>query len=585
MVKRFGKWMAMAAVAVLVSSVAVMAQGGKEFKTVATVSVASGDSLVQQLKTFGDLVGENLYGSVAREVSANQSADLLINAAIDGSQPAGLVVKVSTDGFSKQIVGFVPVKNFDAVRKVAEDALKLEVKECDTDGLYTVSRDGQSIYAKPMGGWLLLSDEADAFVAVGENPAEQLDGLDQEYAFAVRFQPCNVPFTVREMILMGLNQGLRELASHCPEKSPEADAKKEKLVGMVVERGRIVLTDTESVTYGVKVDATQGLRFTAICKAVDGSGMAEYFARLAEVKNPMDGLLPDTTAIAAGIFFPVDAQKTEIRKFLFGMVRECISKELDAGAAEKIASKVSEHTDESVSAGQVTAFIHQILDAHAAGIEAAVIRGGFAVIADPGRPTFFATVGCNGKWAEEIAGQIWEMAVKAAKKSGKCPIDVEKILTPNVAEVKDASIHLLSGPTWAEIAAAKKADSEDFKLATELLGERPQAATIFSRYGVGIVVARDPVELVKSRVAELTIVEAKPVLFEGFVSLRSMISLATMIHPSGNDAAVDAVLNASGSDPDRVTLKTTAEGRSVTTELKFDTGFIRGVAAGVKANP
>ncbi len=553
-------------------------ENAQTFKTVAVVSVAKGQDLVEQLKAFGDVIGQDLYAEASKEVSKDETADAIINQAIDDSKPAGIIIKVSTDGFNKQIVGFLPVKDAGLFRKTVEEDLGIPVKDSEEEGLYTVEKDENTLYVKTIEGWLLFSDDSTAFEAVGDDPASCLNGLDEKYAVAIQFLPSNVPATIREMCLLGFNKLLQEGAKKCPEKSPETDAQKAKLISMIVERARIAFTDTESATFGIRFHKEVGFQFEATSTAVDGSRMAKYFAKLAETKNVMAAALPENTAVAATICLPIDSQRTEMRKFVLDAVRGVVMKKLEGGKAEKIATKVSEKSGREITSQNVTDFATRLFDAVQGEVERAKCEAGIATIGDPNAPVLLAAVACDGKRWESIDNDIYGVLADAAKKSGKCPVDPNEILQKNAASVEGGSIHLMTGPTWEEIAKDSEGDidgkvKEEVDRFSTLFGEKPEVAVVYANQGAGFVFCKDAVNAAKNGFEKLMTVEGKPVIFEAFIAIKPLFRLGTVFEPEKSELLAKTVDEIEGSP--RISLTTTAKDRSVTTIFQIDTGVLK----------
>lgn len=575
-----GKWFTRTAIAVtmllgLTSSVALAQDNAPTFETVAVVSVASGDTLVEQLKAFSEVVGQDLYAEAAKEVSKNEVADAIINQAIDASKPAGIVVKVSTDGFSKQAVAFIPVKDPDLFRKFAEEKLEINIKESDEAGLYVAEKDGNTLYVKTIEGWLLFSDDSTSFGAVGDNPVPCLNGLNEKYAVAVQFLPSNVPETIREMCLLGFNKVLQEGAKQCPEKSPEADAQKAKLISMIVARARIAFTDTESATFGVRFNKETGVQFEATSTAVDGSQMARYFAKLADTKNVMAAALPEDTAVAATICLPIDSQKTEMQKFILDAFRGLVMKKLEDGKAEKIAAKASEKTGREISSEDVTNFFGRLFDAIQGEIEHAKCEAGFAIVGNPNAPALFAAVACDGKRWEGIDNDLYGVLADAAKKSGKCPIDLSELLKKDVASVNGGTIHLLTGPTWTEIAehSKKELNEDSTTKLVGLFGEKPEVAIVYAAQGAGFVFCKDAVNAAKTGFEKIMTTEGKPVILEAFVAIKPILRMIAVCDQEKAESLTKIADEIEGSP--KVSLTTTAKDRSVTTIFQIDTGILQ----------
>ncbi|MDO4558790.1 MAG: hypothetical protein Q4C47_07485 [Planctomycetia bacterium] len=553
----------------------------KRFETVALVSVAPVESIASQLREIDRIANGHLpiIADVTKKLAECPKIENALKNGLDSTKPAGLVVQISTDGFGKRVVGFLPTKNADAIRNCAVNELGLEVNGCDEDGLYTVGKENQKIYARPVEGWILFSDESTAFGDIGENPSATLEGLDQEYAVAVRFRPCNVPSSVREMLLLLLNQGLRSAADQCPVKTPEIDAKRDQMIGMIIERCRRAFVETESATFGVKFDSQDGLLFSAVGTAVENSETAEYFGKLAKTQNVLADVVPENAAVAATVTFPVNDQRTEFRRLVLGCLHDYAKSQ-----AEKIAAEASQKIGEEISADQVRTFLDQLFNALRNEVDRAKCEAGFALIAEPERSALVAAVGCDGKAWEPIAGKIWFAAVKAAARKmtdeEKSFLNPETMLETNVAGENGVTVHRISGPEPSAIENKTVADKM-----VKLFGGKPEMAVTFAPIGAGIVLSRDGVGRTQELLETLNNVNGRPVLAQAYVSLKAFAELFSESAPDdgenkeGKDRA-RAILEAIGDEPGRISYTVTAEDRTVTTVVRLDLGFLRGLWRG-----
>lgn len=123
---------------------------------------------------------------------------------LDGSRPWGAVVR---RGQGLSAYGFVPVTDAEELSWQLSSYID-RTEEVGNEVYRVIGTDGDQLYAKLAGEWLLVSDCPESLQTTPADPAKVLGGLNHRYDVAVRLDLKNVPAEHGKKLLAMLDKKL-----------------------------------------------------------------------------------------------------------------------------------------------------------------------------------------------------------------------------------------------------------------------------------------------------------------------------------------------------------------------------------------
>ena len=336
-------------------------------KTVAVVSLASYDDMLQNVAFIGELL--------TGQPDMDQQAEMFIGmftqgqglAGLDKSKPSGAIVQANGD--SIDVLIFLPINDVTQLLEVLT-AFDVTSEEGD-DGIFTVqARDQPEVFVQPKGSWAFVARSREALSAAPDDPQKLLNGLDEKYDVAVQFNVQNLPEMYRTMAIAALKEGVAEgLKQAQDEGGTESEARKqyaEALMSNTVS----VITDTDQVTVGWSIDPeAKNTHLDVQVAAVPGSKLAKSLAASANVKTAFGGFVAPGGAITwtmSGKMAEDDIVQT------LGMIE---------GARLEMMKRIDEdgNLPDDEARKVVKAAMGDVMDAVKATIEAGVLDAGGAL--------------------------------------------------------------------------------------------------------------------------------------------------------------------------------------------------------------
>lgn len=196
--------MLLAVAVAILFQVSGLAMAGENQKPLAVLALSSHNDLACDTSTIGE-IGENSdmpawLASMFRLYDEGREGVY----GLDNSRPWGAVVQRG-DGLSA--FGFVPVT--DAEELAWELSSFIQSRTEVGAGVYkVVGTQGEQLYAKPVGDWLVVSDSADALATAPAAPAQLLGDMNTRYDVALRLELKNVPAEHGKKLLAMLDDKL-----------------------------------------------------------------------------------------------------------------------------------------------------------------------------------------------------------------------------------------------------------------------------------------------------------------------------------------------------------------------------------------
>ncbi len=195
---------------------------------------------------------------------------------IDRTKPIG--VSITLDGQMPAATIFMPMTD----REQFFGALAGMGIEPDDlgDGLFEISTNGQTIFAKQTGSWMFVAQTEDALANLPANPSAGLGSLPTDFNLALQIDAQALPSEMKEWAIDQMRTGMQRGMAEQRGLAAEEKADAEKLSELNMKQLEQLMNDTEQVVVGWNVDAKQQrVTIDAQARFVAGSKLANQVAQ------------------------------------------------------------------------------------------------------------------------------------------------------------------------------------------------------------------------------------------------------------------------------------------------------------------
>ncbi len=309
-------------VAVLMLGASVVPAFGAEARPVLVVSVAGIDSLLADIGYVTETAGVGDFGRMAAMMSQPYTQGL------DRTKPIGIVV--TTDGAGLTPLGFVPVKDLNALLQVIPP--QLGQARPAVDGVLEIEGP-QPLFIRQLDGWALVGQSAETVKNSTPAPEQQLGGLVQQYDIAIRAHVSNIPQMYREMALSQMKIGVQSQLDAQAGQDQLADELRGKLVENQIKQWETLLNEIDQITIGLNIDPSARNAYVDMSMtALAGTKTAKQFAMLNNAKSAFAGVLRPDAAVTLGIAGQFPQEEIDQTVTMLALVREAAKRQLEDNA-------------------------------------------------------------------------------------------------------------------------------------------------------------------------------------------------------------------------------------------------------------
>ncbi len=408
---------------------AVMALG---LMTVASAAFAQSKQVaVVALAPYEELLEDiNFLGGLAGQPNASDTLEGMLNGFTGGQGAEGLGkdqpwgVAVLTDGAGFQIVGMLPVADFDKLISAIGANLGEPVEK---DGVYQF-QGPVSLAIKHDGDWAYLAQSPLHLANLPKDPSKLLSPIAKDYSVGLRFFVANIPDAFREqglaMIKGGLQMGLQQQEGETDAQFEVRRSVVENQLAMFKKSAK----ELDQITLGLEIDSSEKqVNLDIDTTVLPGSSLAKQLAAQADAKTNFAGFASDDAAA----YFNVTSKlgPDEIKQTLESMkgARAQIDKAIDE----------EENLPNDEAKKHVKEVVGTLIDAFEATIKSGSIDGGGAL--QLGDTLTFAAGGYVADGAE--LEKAFKDLVKMAEKEPDFPG-----VKWDAAKHKDVRFHTMTVP-------------------------------------------------------------------------------------------------------------------------------------------
>jgi hypothetical protein len=261
---------------------------------VVVINVASVERLLNQaLVTFESAgrpeLAETLGGALERVNNLK---------GFDRNESVGVMIYLN--GLMPEVVGYVPVKNFDEVLKTIEIG-PITTKKTGEDRFEIVSR-RQTFYGKVQADYAFIANSASALDREFRDPAGMTARLSRAHDLAASFNLKSIPPPTRDLFL-SLLRAKSESDLQRRDNEPVSAHRLRKAAGLRnIELIEELLLQGKELTIGWSVSASNKTASLEIAFVADSqSELATYFNELEGVRSRFAGLLSAKTPLTASL--------------------------------------------------------------------------------------------------------------------------------------------------------------------------------------------------------------------------------------------------------------------------------------------
>lgn len=241
-------------------------------RPVAVLSIASVDTLIDEITYFAGLAGQSGVGGFVELAASGFLQE------IDCAKPLGVLILVDHD--EPWGVGFLPVRNFDQLLQTARDKLAIGFDSLPS-GIHKMEV-GPGVYLKQHAGWLYFSDHPRHLAELPDDPVALCGGLDQQYSIALRLFVQHIPAALRDAALTQLHAQIDAGVRTAKFEDPDLDRPFLESAAQGLKRTiSALVTQSDQLTAGWAVDTAHRRVYVDLqATALDGSELAAALDQL-----------------------------------------------------------------------------------------------------------------------------------------------------------------------------------------------------------------------------------------------------------------------------------------------------------------
>ncbi|NMC20389.1 MAG: hypothetical protein GYA33_08205 [Thermogutta sp.] len=464
---------------------------------------------------------------------------------IDDSRPWGLACLPVGDGAGLVLV--VPVKDVDRLHETAKPAIE-ELEELEGGG-YRVKMGGRNLFCAVGGGWISVSEKAEALKQVPDDPTPWLDAPEGAGCVAARANLAAVPREQADKVRNRLRKQARKALHQQPGESDAVFELRKAAAKRMETALWEVLRQTETLDFAVNWDRQAGkVLLTSVWKAQEGTELADWFRKQEELVSPLPLLrsYPGTLCyLGWNYLFPgpshaeLDAAGRVIRDQLHAQLERRLPDPTEAEFAKGMVDDFLRLLGEAAESGR------------SEGAAAALSRKDELYLIAAGRVP-------DPLQVEQLAGKIVE-AIQA-----KVPQAVVSV-QPDAFADEDFKIHLLTVNLPEE--AAKNPGVQ------RMFGSTLNLAMLASEEYVAVILGKDAGPVLRDFVEEAESLDPQvsPAV-EMRLNIEKAVAFASQFAPEHQKEKLSAVLDlfSKTADEEQIRVTVTCRGSEVRKTVEID---------------
>ncbi len=286
------------------------------------LTIKSVDELLDDADYIGEAVGtEGTRATAEQFLGAFTGGQGL--AGVDLEKPLGAYWNVTAAGEPEMPVIFVPIADEDAFQGLVK-TLAPDLKE--KNGQWTLSVNGQKLFAKLSGGYIFISNSPEMLT----KPADPKKIVNGKYDIALDVNIASIPQQFKDLFLAQTEQQGRAGLENGPEPKNEAEAKGQQLgFDGTLAALKAVVNDGDLMTIGFDVNSESGLGTVDFgLSGKSGTDLAKAMTAYGKMAPVFGAVPPADAPFSLVISHPTTLLLPHVDE-LFGAMRDAANAEIE----------------------------------------------------------------------------------------------------------------------------------------------------------------------------------------------------------------------------------------------------------------
>ncbi len=217
---------------------------------------------------------------------------------LDTTKPIGAVVQAK--GIGVEMIGFIPVTNFDVALALLEQTLG--PAQDAGGGVYTIQTPLAPVFLKHSGNYAYIAQAKEQLANLPANPVKLLGGLEKQYDFAIQGNLQAVPELYLNLIETQLKTGIELGLQPLPGETDEQYETRRQITQNQMDEMLRMIDEIDSMTIGISIDRpAKNVHLDVAVVAIEGTKLAEESAELGDMETLFSGFLPEDAAITMNV--------------------------------------------------------------------------------------------------------------------------------------------------------------------------------------------------------------------------------------------------------------------------------------------
>ncbi|MFP6750204.1 MAG: hypothetical protein VB855_00875 [Pirellulaceae bacterium] len=217
---------------------------------------------------------------------------------LDTTKPIGAVVQAK--GIGVEMIGFIPVTNFDVALALLEQTLG--PAQDAGGGVFTIQTPLAPVFLKHSGNYAYIAQAKEQLANLPADPVKLLGGLEKQYDFAIQGNLQAVPELYLNLIETQLKTGIELGLQPLPGETDEQYETRRQITQNQMDEMLRMIDEIDSMTIGISIDRpAKNVHLDVAVVAIEGTKLADESAELGDMETLFSGFLPKDAAITMNV--------------------------------------------------------------------------------------------------------------------------------------------------------------------------------------------------------------------------------------------------------------------------------------------
>ena len=217
---------------------------------------------------------------------------------LDTTKPIGAVVQAK--GIGVEMIGFIPVTNFDVALALLEQTLG--PAQDAGGGVFTIQTPLAPVFLKHSNNYAYIAQAKEQLANLPADPVKLLGGLEKQYDFAIQGNLQAVPELYLNLVETQLRTGIELGLQPLPGETDEQYETRRQLTQNQMDEMLRMIDEIDSMTIGFSIDRpAKNVHLDVAIVAIEGTKLAEESAEIGDMETLFSGFLPEDAAISMNV--------------------------------------------------------------------------------------------------------------------------------------------------------------------------------------------------------------------------------------------------------------------------------------------